>query len=56
MTDQKPANDDDPKSVKDIEAALDDLKQRADKLEKKIEDAETKHPPKLDHPDDGGVI
>jgi len=49
-------NDEKPQSPKEVEEALNDIKQRADKLEKKIQDAESKHPPKIDHPDDGGVI
>jgi peptidoglycan hydrolase CwlO-like protein len=48
--------DDQDKSIKDVEKELEDIKERADKLDKQIKDAEAKHPPKLDHPDDGGVI
>ena len=45
-----------PKSPKAIEEALEDIKARADKLDKKIQDAEAKHPPKLDHPEGGGTF
>jgi len=39
-------NNEKPKSAKEVEEALDDIKQRADRLEKQIQDAETKHPPR----------
>ena len=48
--------DDPDKTIKDVENALEDSRERAKELEKEIEEAEAKHPPKPDHADDGGVI
>ena len=47
---------DQDKSMKAVEQELEEIKERADKLEKEIQQAEAKHPPKIDHAEDGGVI
>jgi phage shock protein A len=44
------------KSIKDVENELAKSRERAKELEKKIEEAEAKHPPRVDHTEDGGVI
>ena len=49
----KPAKD---KSIKDVEEEMERTKERAKILEKQIEEAEAKHPPKLDHPEGGGTF
>ena len=48
--------DGETKSMNDVEAELEAVKKRADALEKDIHEAEVKHPPPLDHAEDGGVI
>jgi septal ring factor EnvC (AmiA/AmiB activator) len=47
---------DQTKSIKDVEDELAQSKERAKALEKQIKEAEAKHPPPIDHPEDGGVI
>ncbi len=44
------------KMPKTVAEELEELETRTDKLEKEIEKAEQKHPPKIDHAEDGGVI
>jgi hypothetical protein len=43
-------------SPKTVDEALDDLKARAQALDHDIHKAEEKHPPPIDHADDGGVV
>ena len=47
---------DDDKSLKDAERELTELEARAKALEKRLDEAEAKHPPEIDHADEGGVI
>ena len=46
----------DPKSIKQAEQNLAKIEQYADALEKALARAEAKHPPKIDHAEDGGII
>ena len=52
----QPTTSDDEKPLEQVERELDDSRKRADDLEQAIEKAEGKHPPPIDHADDGGVI
>ena len=47
---------DQEKSIKEIEKALAESEERARQLDRKIEEAEAKHPPPPDHANEGGVI
>jgi hypothetical protein len=47
---------DSDKPLNQVERELDESRKRADDLDKAIEKAEGKHPPPLDHAEDGGVI
>ena len=49
-------SDDQQKIPKDVEREFADIEERAKALEDELAQAEQKHPPKLDHASDGGVI
>ncbi|HUO23401.1 MAG TPA: hypothetical protein VMU59_12860 [Caulobacteraceae bacterium] len=44
------------KPLKEVEHDLEESRKRAEDLEKNIEKAEGKHPPPIDHAEDGGVF